>query len=180
MSQRVTEKLAVTRFREVARDFCALVDDHLSYSAPAFLRRLQTVLPNLSSAALALPAIKRPGELDNPHHYSGWKRLFDALSEQLAPYTIYREVFDPYKAEEPVNGSLADDLADLYWDIGPGLSRWDAADPATRRGIVWNWRFGYESHWGQHLVDAMRAIHTLLCVHHIEHQHPPTKWPPSG
>ena len=67
----------------------------------------------------------------------------------------------------PINGSLADDLAGIYCDLRPGLDAWGASDAATRTAIVWDWRITYESHWGHHVIDAMRAIHALLHTHSI-------------
>jgi hypothetical protein len=76
------------------------------------------------------------------------------------------EVFDPY-AEPPeavVLGSLADDVGDIYLDLADGLELWAAGNLAA---AVWEWRFGLESHWGQHLTGALRAIHALALKHDL-------------
>jgi reactive intermediate/imine deaminase len=57
-------------------------------------------------------------------------------------------------------GSLAEDLADIYFDLtGPSK--------ATHCGIpvgcaLWELRFGFYSQWGAHLVSATKAIHDFV------------------
>ena len=67
-----------------------------------------------------------------------------------------------------VTGSLADDIADVYRDLRTGLRKWQRGESG---GALWEWRFNFEAHWGQHADDALRAIHSLSAWH----DHP---WPP--
>ena len=48
-------------------------------------------------------------------------------------------------------------LADIYRDVHEGLVLWEMARPEQ---AVWEWRFGYWSHWGAHLVEALSAIYS--------------------
>jgi hypothetical protein len=77
------------------------------------------------------------------------------------PFQYYGEVFDPtvVPPEEPVVGDVADDIADVYRDVVTGLRLFDAGlfDDA-----LWEWGFGFRSHWGKHATDAIRAIHHWL------------------
>jgi hypothetical protein len=114
------------------------------------------LLPQLYSAALLLPdtdaeAQDCEGQSTNP-------ALGRALSKKLLAFDYYREVFDPYagESEKPVVGSLSDDLADIYGELAKGLACWDAGN---RSGAMWEWRFGFQTHWGEHLTGAMRALY---------------------
>jgi hypothetical protein len=71
---------------------------------------------------------------------------------------FYWEVFDPYDHDDnqPVAGSLADDALDVYRDIRRGLALWDAS---RTRNAIWEWRFHFDVHWGDHATDALRALH---------------------
>lgn len=72
----------------------------------------------------------------------------------------YREVFDPYETDaEPVTGSLADDLMDIYSDVKRGLLMYERGAEEDKIDAVWHWKFHFEAHWGFHLVDALRAMH---------------------
>ena len=75
----------------------------------------------------------------------------------------YWEVFDPYEEGAPVGGSLSDDLLDVYGDLRRGLALWEQGG-VTKRGelriaAIWEWRFQFEIHWGDHAIDALRALH---------------------
>jgi hypothetical protein len=72
---------------------------------------------------------------------------------------IYWEVFDPFECNEPVAGSLSDDILDMDRDVSRGLALWDAG---AEDAAVWEWRFSFEVHWGVHATSALRAIHRAL------------------
>lgn len=60
-------------------------------------------------------------------------------------------------AEEVSLGSLADDLADIWRDLRAGL---DALEGGSQwQDVAWEWRFGLQTHWGRHAVEALRALH---------------------
>ncbi len=67
----------------------------------------------------------------------------------------YYEVFDPFTRDGLVVGSLTDDLSDTYADLQKGLALLDRGEP---EGAVWSWRFSFDAHWGDHLVDALRML----------------------
>jgi hypothetical protein len=57
-------------------------------------------------------------------------------------------------------GDLADDLADIYRDLLPGVAAWELSGDAYTDDILFQWvHFGHLHHWGRHAVNAMRALH---------------------
>lgn len=68
---------------------------------------------------------------------------------------LYWEVFDPYEEAPLVCGSLSDDLLDVYRDLRRGLLIYDAGKVGS---AVWEWKFHFTNHWGDHAVDALRAL----------------------
>ena len=85
-------------------------------------------------------------------------KMLVALRNQLESYDAYQMVFNPLEDDESIQGSLADDLADVYRDLKDGLIQLEA-DPASTDDVVWKWRFLFQSHWGHHAVAALNAIH---------------------
>lgn len=71
-------------------------------------------------------------------------------------HDFYWEVFDPYQEAPLVGGALSDDPGDIARDLALGMAYWDAgfSDQA-----VWEWSFHFDAHWGDHAVDALRALH---------------------
>jgi hypothetical protein len=57
----------------------------------------------------------------------------------------------------------ADDLADVYRDVVPGLRAWDSGDDSLLDEIVFQWvKGGFEVHWGAHAVDALGILHRVV------------------
>jgi hypothetical protein len=89
--------------------------------------------------------------------------MYDALTEKFEKWDKYWEIFDPTQQEEPVSGSLADDLTDIFRDLQKGLAISERG--ASVSEVLWEWRFSFKFHWGRHAMDALRAIHWLIFDH---------------
>lgn len=177
-------------FAGVAEEYCALVDRRTELGVGHFLHATHVLLPRLYSAALALPAVEADdgdpdegdgdgddgadrvdvaallaqGRRDSMPHET-WRDLYRSLGALIGPERVhYAEVFDPYAepAETPVIGSLADDLADVYRDLADGLAKWRRGE---REAALWQWRFQFTAHWGEHATGALRALHTFASSH---------------
>lgn len=88
-----------------------------------------------------------------------WQALSRRISEKLGDADYYRLIFDPYQADPPVTASLADDVADIYRDLRGGFALLEPG--GMRDGAVWEWRFGFDSHWGRHAAHALYAVRVL-------------------
>jgi hypothetical protein len=122
-------------------------------------------ITHLYVAALELP----PARNDEPADPSGAERVGDLERQEVLnscrrlPFDYYGEVFNPLPVppEEPVAGSLADDIADIYGDAIRGLR---AHQAGRRTQAIWEWGFGLQSHWGEHATGAIRALHCWLAA----------------
>jgi len=128
-------------------------------------RQAYHLLVELHAAALALPV--RLESAFDPREMrmeeAQWKRAYQRFG--ALPVGLYGVAVAPgtdLVAEQGV-GDLADDLADIYRDVSEGLSLWDAGH---LREALWTWVFSFETHWGQHLVDAQRVLHWWLFTRH--------------
>jgi hypothetical protein len=181
---------AIGRFAVLAEQFCTAVEQRVQYDLDSFLQRVHDLLPRLYVHGLELPHTnvlfsdsgQVEEELDAAHQIpeyvpdpdagdiEEWRTLFHALTDELGTHCNYREVFDPYSEdEEEVTGSLADDLADIYRELRSGLRKWKRGQTGA---ALWDWRFGFESHWGEHATGALRALRSLSAWHDLP-------WPPA-
>jgi hypothetical protein len=148
-------------FAEQARRFCrwATGEDGAAISAASALRRVSS----LYSAALKLPL---PFTRDMPAELAEVDPRPEAVEQvasriaSLKPL-VHWEIFDPLHdpPEEPVAGSIADDIGDIYLDVARGLVLFDAGERAE---ALWEWGFNFRIHWGAHATGAMRALHAYL------------------
>jgi hypothetical protein len=84
------------------------------------------------------------------------------LAKLLGRVDRYFEVYDPIYDQEALASSLSDDLADIYLDLARPLRQFDAGQHTD---AIWEWRFAVRGHCGDHIVDALRAIHRLVNDH---------------
>jgi hypothetical protein len=144
---------------EAARVYCGVVErrDHLDLDA--FLVAVHEASATLYRATMVLPEIE-PSSTEYPRLWSHeeWARLYGELKVKLGRLDRYREIFDPYEddSEEPVIGSLADSIADVY---GEALRATRIANSGALTDAAWELQFHGEVHWGHHALDVMRAIH---------------------
>jgi hypothetical protein len=84
------------------------------------------------------------------------RRVYDRFTD--LPVSNYWETFHllEMQPEEPVLGSVADDLADIHGDLQRGLVLFDRGDV---HGAAWEWSFHFRVHWGRHLTAALHALH---------------------
>jgi hypothetical protein len=142
----------VAAFVDQARQFCDFIEKAQGYSLEKRLSGARQRLLELYDAGTALPHVEPPEGVEagpNPQPAEGWLAL--------ESFETYWEVFDPYEEGEPVVGSLSDDLLGVYRDIRRGLALWDKDVP--KAAALWEWRFHFDHHWGDHAIDALRALH---------------------
>lgn len=135
-------------FAEVARRFCGLLDQPLKAD------ELAVAMADLAAAAERLPDVDPGSDAVEVNDVGANDVTLSGL-----PFDIYWMMFDPLEMvrEEPVAGSLADDLLDIRRDLLRGLSLMDAGYPLA---ACWEWRFHYGAHWGSHLMNAQVALLT--------------------
>lgn len=71
----------------------------------------------------------------------------------------YWEIYDPKRPDEAVCGNLVDDLADVASDLQRGIEDYDSGNGASAAFV---WKLGLNHHWGKHVVDALRALHSII------------------
>jgi hypothetical protein len=165
---------ALNYFEPIAEQYCSLVDSQCTLDKSEFLLQVYRMLPELIAQASRLPLVSFDDEENEEQEATiskiraetemtqqEWGQLYESLKEKLGDWNLYWMVFDPRTDNEAIHGALADDIADIYRDLKHGLVLKDANEvPASE--VIFEWRFGFTSHWGQHAVNALRTIHFLL------------------
>jgi len=98
------------------------------------------------------------------------------LIAELGNEAFYWEIFDPTYSEkegqpntgwtitdrEATQGWLVDDFADIYRDLKIELIKIDniATDEAVEDAL-WQLKWSFIHHWGQHCINALRYFHYL-------------------
>lgn len=156
----------VSRFANIARQFCAIVDSAPRIDRSELLARIYPILPKLIDEAIGLPDVELSESATvkahiNQKEQEEVERLYSQLKEKLGDWDLYHQVFDPTQDNEALFGTLADDLADIYRDLKKGLDLNQTASTPPE-DVIWGWRLLFYSHWGKHAMDALLTIHFRL------------------
>jgi hypothetical protein len=98
--------------------------------------------------------------------------LISGLGEQ----TFYWEIFNPNYYEKDGNpgkgweitdkeasqGYLSDDFADIYSELKTGLLQIDIGTDEAVEDALWQLKWSFIHHWGNHCIDALSYLHYLF------------------
>ncbi len=171
----------VQAFYETAKDFCTLIDWLAEGKPPDLYGTLLRVLSTLFRDILDLsrPMSERDYEECDPTHQL-WQKVSHTIGEatnaettELEEWHLSLEKDDPENPDaEYIEGAaragmLWDNLADIYRDLLGGIRRYELGTEDAKLSAVWDWRDGFESHWGDHALRALMTIYEIrFRLHH--------------
>ena len=138
------------QYYDEAVAFCSWAEQLASISAENATEIILEIMKMYSlSSSLTLPEATEDQALE--------------YEQVILPFTTtqsdgYWEIFDPFICDEPVCGSLRDDICSIYNDIRKGNLFYEAGYPLDAQ---WEWKWSFENHWRYHAVDAIRALNSL-------------------
>jgi len=153
-----------------AKAFCDAINAYETLSLGKFVRQLAFRVVRLYGTGLQLPDVTSETSNDplaacsrafSPEQES---LLRHSLEEKLGTYNTYREIFDPYDypSEEPICGSLGNDLAEIYNDLCDVVAAYERTDENTVIDVLWNAQVKFSYHWGEHATKALRVLDSLM------------------
>jgi Domain of unknown function (DUF5063) len=157
------------KFQQAARQFCDLFEVDPD-QAQVWIRQVSMALSELYAAANKLSMLE-PFEFTNDVSeepridHDQWKVIYDRVARALPQrwYLTFFDLTEPLDPEQkPVIGDLADDLADIYRDLKPQLRAFSNQNDAVMGAVFCEWQFSFQSHWGDHAVNAMKIMHQLV------------------
>jgi hypothetical protein len=166
--------------REAAEAYCQVIESARGSNRPQFASDVARTLARAVAAAYELVSagILEEGLSEaapEPIPHERWVTCFADIASVLAAWDDYWTTLDAYRVDDAtglpdvtalpptdfvVNLSLADALADIWRDLRQGLIALREGVPADN--VAWEWRFSFQTHWGAHAVEALRAIHAQV------------------
>jgi len=151
--------IVLDQFRRAARNFIQTVDSAADMQLEAFLSGVSRSLAELYSSALQLPAVEpdTSGIDTTPFAIEAWAKLYNSLREKIGSLDGYWRTFDSTDEDSPVQGSLAGDISEIYFDLKEDLQLEETGIPQA--DFLWELRCSFRTHWGRHLLGALAAIY---------------------
>ena len=155
----------VIEFVTVANEYCATLETMDDLNRKDFVHKMQKIFPLLYLKASLLPETEDMLE-DEPEKFvaeDDYNYLHRKLLAKLGEHDSYLEVFDPLMqySEEPVEGSLAENMADIYQDLKDFIISYRMGTVEVMNDALWVCRNNFKEYWGQRLVNGLRALHNL-------------------
>ena len=139
----------VKEFYEQADEYCRFISENVITADT--VPYVMELLMQLYISAMNLPETE-------PETIASLSDISEAVAIRFSDQipTTYWEIFDPHADKDTVCGDLIDDLSDIAADLKAGMKEYEAGRFGN---AVFEWKFGLNNHWCQHIVDALRALH---------------------
>jgi hypothetical protein len=157
----------ITAFADAAAALCAHIDAMRAGKIDQPYTKLMALLTAVLHRGLKLPwtsvELTRQGHLRRGERHAIEMEIASAVSRNGEVGQLHAEHLSFDSEHEALRAFMYDDdLADLYCDLRDGLNHYARGGPADIDEACWHWRWGYEEHWGEHLIRAMLTTHELL------------------
>jgi len=164
--KRIQDFADVLNFIATAKSYCACIEYYQTQNAKEFLLLIQTNLLTLYQAAHKLPDINPQDNIaPEPDIASeSLKKLIAFIAERLVDNRYYLHLFNPTDESDRdiCYGDLLDDIGDIYKDLKQALLIFDIGTDAAKETAIWEFKFSFATHWGDHCINAIYGSHYFL------------------
>lgn len=168
--QEFLERDTTQNFLNAAHQFIELLELEI-INRDDFFKRAHMALINLYASGHKFEEIElklEKKELDFNKSISFENKNINQIST-LGYDTKYRKVFNPINknVHELIQGDIALDFEDIYCDLKNELEKMKIGTNEAVEDALWQMKFSFTMHWGNHCIDALRAMHYLSQDHQI-------------
>jgi len=152
-------------FLQVAERYCVFVETERTKGIEYHFKA-RDILTTLYATAIRFPevSITYDKTFNNKVTDDQQKSIINRLDDNIGEKRFYWDTFDPTDENEtePVCQDLVDDLADIYRDIKSCFMTYNLGQIEAREHGLWELKFTFDRHWGEHNINALRALHYLI------------------
>jgi hypothetical protein len=152
------------KLRDEAADYCELIDVADTIHPRDFMRECARLLASLVAVAYSMdqPDALSDTELPASISHDEWLATFKRIQKVLDDPAREAALDDTMLVEDHTRMVLLlpDALADVWRDLKGGLDALASGDLEDE--VLWQWWFGFYSHWGRHAVDALSLLHQRI------------------
>lgn len=159
----------IKEFIVVVRKYIKLMDSVPNVPSDRFLNECNILLPQVYYLGHSLLDVfadeilnVEESQEQRDSVFKESRALFERLRIYMGNDDKYEQVFDPFSSKAVSEGSIADDLADIYGDLKSQLIEYESGVDLRKKAALWEWKFTMQKHAGKHIVDVLWAIHHVL------------------
>ncbi|MDS1031384.1 DUF5063 domain-containing protein [Porphyromonadaceae sp. NP-X] len=155
----------VIEFVTVVAETCLFLEHTSEMEKDEFVEKSLKLLPLLYLKASVLD-IPEPVYENFPERFvteEDYQFVREQIEQLLGNDDVYLEVFHPDMAisDTPVAAFISENLSDIYQEIKDFAANYQTADVDIMNDALSQCLTAFGEHWGQKLLNAMRALHAL-------------------
>lgn len=159
-------------FVTVAVQTCLLLEHLPELSRADALLQLRSLLALLYAKALAVhcPEPELDGEVERFVSEEEYNSVANSLSALLADDDTYLDVLmqDGRYSDEPWTAFISENIADIYQELKDLAANYQSMNESVMNDALVACLEAFREHWGQKLVNALRALHAISINDHDE------------
>lgn len=151
----------VLEFLAVAQKFCLFIEEIEKYDKQQIFDYMHKALPLLYVRGSVLPSVT-PDDYDANEKYvteEQWQNTFNDIRGILKKDDEYWFLENDNPLNEPVKGSIADNLVDIYQDMKDFVTLYQKPLRNAKKVAVWEIRELFKAHWGFRAVNLLKVMH---------------------
>lgn len=156
----------VIEFVTVAAQTCAYLEQQLPEEDKQLMaERLLCLLPllYLKTRMLKKPEPEMDGEMEQFCTEEAYEEVRSCVEQKLGSDDTYLDVMveDSKYTDQPVMCTISENIADIYQVLRDLCANYQTQETSVMNDAVWAALDAFELHWGQKLLNALRALHVL-------------------
>jgi len=158
----LTQSKNVLEMITVAHEFCLFIEKVESYAQEDVLNYFQKIIPLLYLKGSLLPEIEVSDDsyLERFVTAETWEIIFNDLRNKLKLLDEYW-VLEQKDDNEASKASIAENLTDTYQDLKDFVILYTKNTQTARENAIHECKMHFETHWGNRLLSALKAIHLI-------------------
>jgi hypothetical protein len=162
-------------FARVALEYCVFMEKAGESDKKTFLNNLTKILPLLYLKTSIIPEIMEyyDSELDSKVTEKMYSQIEKSVAELLGNDDLYLETFHPdvKLSDSPIAVRISENLADIYQNLGNFIAIFKNGQKETMNDSLVLCVDNFKRFWGQSLVNALRALHSVKYKAEIEEEY---------
>lgn len=167
-SSKYAYKPEVIEFVTVAAQTCAYLEQQMGdEDRQTIVERLLRLLSllYLKTRMLTKPEVEMDGDLEQFCTEDAYNIICQTLAMKLGSDDTYLDVMveNSRYTEEPVMCTISENVADIYQELRDLCANYQTQEESIMNDAVAAVLDAFELHWGQKLLNSLRALHVLSC-----------------
>lgn len=154
----------VLEFLAVAQKYCLFIEEIDKYDKQQIFDYMHKALPLLYVRGSVLPKVE-PDNFEANEKYvteEQWQNCFNEIREKLQKDDEYYFIENDNPLNEPVKGSIADGLTDIYQDMKDFVILYQKPLRDAKKIALWEILELFKAHWGFRIANLLKVFHYSL------------------